>query len=1849
MNESIQTAFQTVVSFKNLETCLGPHLPGAEDSWSALVQRLSPLDLTKGLEFLRDLKRELTAAPAVAKSLLSREVVVVTLRVILELLRYLQTEHTVTTEDLQACAAVLQYCASKSCTQLTAGDLRTALEDLLRSLIDCGNNSLVSSLLPLFYAYSQACERLGSDFSSLAVGLRQLENRADHTPLPGFPAGVTSHLLLLHCLSVGPRHHDFVHQQVTATLQPATEELTQINCLLLMLRLKRTESLVSAAQVCRDFWRFAREVGGDSWPRWVSVSEFQLFWTALRRNNPTDLFFLQPLLDFLEHDVVTPLRSDALQFVLKVALRSAQTRQLAAKVGLVRRKMVGLDLVERLFQEAVYPEELQYVLEHMRHGPALEIASMLVRVAQFSAERKEFECRYSGVPWNLAATVVVPSLRDAVFALGGPEVLLYVLDWVEDQRLRLQLLRLMKMCLSLAPTHFVALLSLKLEENTAYNPLSEEEILELLDLTVHSRSHKKHILLNPRLWRALPHDHYLHYIYPAVINASTNHKELLLELYEELWARRDCPEIWAKATETLDSLQTKAAAEQATDILGLFMARILANKHLEEKVKPLCDTVLSILGRPGLEETILNAAWGLLIGFLQRVATENAPLSVIAWSLRLLELLQRRIPRVATLPRCVDLVKTVVWDLTIELYHTIIRCFACPPEHILPSADVLLRGKPVALSCILELLPRTSHGHEPTIWSDFDGALQRPAIVADIPGFMPAFVEAAVHFLLRDLRTPVYRTVARVLTWRLPSSDNLPALRTFIQTFLSADHRRAWGHFGAIVEQMSLNFQDNATPFLAGLFLFLQEAALTHQNVLEFGFLTIIRSLESYLFTSAFYQLEDSPKRAVLQLLHQAIRDTESDTELQVFLKTLDCVLDVSRNQEDWGDLWSLAELAGAVLDSSPSKQTGICAFLNCTLCGKIVTMQVTFRSLVERLSACELSEVAVLLQQEWAQLQVLISTHRPPSRPRIWTAPDRTAGHSKSIWKGSIPIHILPTRDRGQRLQLMHLRCQWKALKKRMEGLCGVWSVRPRETDWKVANFINAEGLKSRLVQKRGRNAGLRVSRSFVNPPILRLSSHGEEPINAEEPVSAGVVDSPEEWMEQTIPCERIWPRGSVAGQLEVTDNWLGFASRSGPQSLPEGSIAALEHTHVDVHMERAWRWSEILEVWQRRFLHRHTAFELLLHDGRSYFFNCYTEIAQEKFLSAVQKFLPVVRLSSSRTPRGALRKALDEWQQGRMSNLAYLTRINQLAARSYNDLSQYPVFPWVLSEFHSATLNFGSTACLRDLAVPVGAQTEVGRADVRSHYELMRTTSMVPFHFGSHYSTCGLVSYYLVRLQPFTSVAIDLQDGKFDVADRLFNSVATAWHGCLHNAGDFKELIPEFFGLPEMFLNINGCNLGRTQDGVTVNNVDLPPWSRCGENALKSAYHFVSLHRRALESTLVTENLPRWLDLIFGCKQKGVQAIEALNVFFPFTYEDAFNVAFAKANPEDRESMLQQVAYYGQTPVQVLLSAHPKGSHETEAQNWDSESTVFAYNASQPKTVLLVQIRGRIVCVCDNRMLRSAEGNTISLESDPSAVRIPLRGQHFTVNGKVLVSCLYSDCSFKTHSLESGKLLQTMQFHLFPVTCLASEDLWLVAGSEDCTVSVWKFQGEALEQRPEAVLFGHRHPLLRCAVDSVNDVCASVDSAGEILLHALGSQRVLAVMHTQPSAQVVLALSRLRVLAVYNRACEHVDLYTQTGERMDTLVLQSGDLVEVLLFNQAGHLLYTGGSKTVSCFDVFSQRLGGQVLKVVDKTVRALVFTVQETALLVALQSNVVLQFERNQSMRRAIAENLKQAGLW
>jgi hypothetical protein len=168
-------------------------------------------------------------------------------------------------------------------------------------------------------------------------------------------------------------------------------------------------------------------------------------------------------------------------------------------------------------------------------------------------------------------------------------------------------------------------------------------------------------------------------------------------------------------------------------------------------------------------------------------------------------------------------------------------------------------------------------------------------------------------------------------------------------------------------------------------------------------------------------------------------------------------------------------------------------------------------------------------------------------------------------------------------------------------------------------------------------------------------------------------------------------------------------------------------------------------------------------------------------------------------------------------MSNFEYLMQLNALAGRSYKDLTQYPVLPWVICDYIGDVLSIKNPKFFRDLSKSMGAVGSDNRTKLfMERFENNDPFSNVPkFHFGSHYSSPAIILQYLVRLAPFTQGAIQLQSGKFDLPDRLFFSMEESYRGATEELSDVRELIPEFYFLPDFLINREKLDFGKTQTG--------------------------------------------------------------------------------------------------------------------------------------------------------------------------------------------------------------------------------------------------------------------------------------------------------------------------------------------------------------------------------------------------------------------------------------------------
>jgi hypothetical protein len=417
----------------------------------------------------------------------------------------------------------------------------------------------------------------------------------------------------------------------------------------------------------------------------------------------------------------------------------------------------------------------------------------------------------------------------------------------------------------------------------------------------------------------------------------------------------------------------------------------------------------------------------------------------------------------------------------------------------------------------------------------------------------------------------------------------------------------------------------------------------------------------------------------------------------------------------------------------------------------------------------------------------------------------------------------------------------------------------------------------------------------------------------------TSNLVDFHERFLIQTpISVRKIKPLVTLPGTLVITELRIYF------QPAQLNNIG-----DTTQHFEL----KKVLKIYKRRHMLRSIGLEFLLIDGSSYFFVFDTNnerdklyellLQQEHALQATKQGSGISSpvSTSSSVSHLPLQEITRKWQRREISNFEYLMYLNNESGRTGNDLTQYPVFPHIISDYKSRKLDLNNPATFRDLSKPVGALNSERLKYFKDRFLSMPPAEPAmgippPFLYGTHYSTPGYVLFFLVRVAP--EYMLCLQNGRFDAPDRMFHSIADMWESCLTNPTDLKELIPEFFiGSGEFLQNADDLDLGHRYSGERLGDIELPPWA-------ESTRDFIRKHAKALESEYVSSHLHEWIDLIFGFKQQGEDAIESDNLFYYLTYEGSVNLDAVK-DVRERAALEAQIQEFGQTPRQLFKGPHP------------------------------------------------------------------------------------------------------------------------------------------------------------------------------------------------------------------------------------------------------------------------------------------------------------------------------------
>eukprot|EP01133_Synstelium_polycarpum_P014506 gene14506-17121_t len=703
---------------------------------------------------------------------------------------------------------------------------------------------------------------------------------------------------------------------------------------------------------------------------------------------------------------------------------------------------------------------------------------------------------------------------------------------------------------------------------------------------------------------------------------------------------------------------------------------------------------------------------------------------------------------------------------------------------------------------------------------------------------------------------------------------------------------------------------------------------------------------------------------------------------------------------------------------------------------------------------------------------------------------------------------------------------------------------------------------------------------------------------------------------------CQLVMPIGVVPGKLTITTHTISFDKDVRFDANGRVMIDA-DHGCVRVKKHYILRVRDLVEIHRKRYLLRWNSIEIFLNN-KSYMF---TFSSESESISVFNKIVnlhpPQLKVKWADHPAKILKRAkiTQRWKNREISNFEYLMLLNTIAGRTYNDISQYPIFPHILANYTSEVLDLSDPSVYRDLSKPIGALNAQRLDTLVQRYQSFKDPLIPPFLYGSHYSNFGIVAYYHVRLEPFTSYHLSLQGGVWDHPQRMFESVERMWEGVTSaNLADVKELTPEFFYMPEFVSNFEQFNFGFTKS--TNGDLALPKWAH------QSPEIFIAKNREALESEYVSMHLHLWIDLIFGHKQTGQAAIDANNVFFHLTYEG--NEALERDDPDERGSIESQIKEFGQTPPQLFVKPHPKRKTLQElnrpqrdiltkfanlfpssllsptAGTVTDDSAMYPFRilktnsclplvhigaCSESDTIVLVY-RDGVLAV--NQFVPTPSGNlpfTFDIDRTLSTYREKQIDTLFmsdsvtcisncfamTPDGKMLFSCANWDSIFKCCNIQNGKVHRLYRdFHRGMVTCMAmgASGRTLATASTDTSILVWDDVAALIKEtraRPAHRLCSHDDAVHCIDVNEEWDIIASGSQDRKCIIHNLRTGAYVRTMLHRGAVEIVKISTLLKM-----EACDE-KLYDikLTGEST-----KKGGVLGV---GDSGQFLVTGGTRGV------------------------------------------------------------------
>ena len=406
---------------------------------------------------------------------------------------------------------------------------------------------------------------------------------------------------------------------------------------------------------------------------------------------------------------------------------------------------------------------------------------------------------------------------------------------------------------------------------------------------------------------------------------------------------------------------------------------------------------------------------------------------------------------------------------------------------------------------------------------------------------------------------------------------------------------------------------------------------------------------------------------------------------------------------------------------------------------------------------------------------------------------------------------------------------------------------------------------------------------------------------------------------------CELITNHGSIFGKFFLLENGVLFLSdlENDKRNNENYLDFIFSTTKFDILKQQKrifLDYSKINEIINRTFCFQKTSQEFFMKNGRTYFFNFFDEKNNQELFKLYKQKSKENNFILVKNPKEYFENEnyTKKYKDNIITTYQYLLAINKYSSRSYNNINEYPIMPWLIYDNK-----------IREFDLPMSLQTEESRELFEDKYVKFKNMDM-KFAHNNFYSSAPYTFFYLSRINPFTNGMIKFQGNCFEIPERQFLSVEITIQLCPKTSNN-REPTPEIFEMPEIYYNLNCNDFGKSRGKSREHNISLSPFAN---NGIAFCYDLLGQINNDVE---INNNINKWIDFIFGVNQYNDSKDMLFRRFNDDYYGQNLNFKKQISDLKDQKmddkniyntikSQMDSPLNFGLCPSQILSDPTPK-----------------------------------------------------------------------------------------------------------------------------------------------------------------------------------------------------------------------------------------------------------------------------------------------------------------------------------